>query len=90
MCYSKEDGMTADIRWFQRLENYSKVLQRLKDAMALAAERPLTDLEKQGLIQAFEFTHELAWNTIKDFYEFRESPGYRGAGMRRVSLSGVD
>ena len=38
-------------------------------AAALAQERKLTDLERQGLIQAFEFTHELAWNTLKDFLE---------------------
>ncbi len=31
----------------------------------------LSDLERQGLIQAFEFTHELAWNTLKDFLESR-------------------
>ena len=39
--------------------------------MELAAERDLSDLEKQGLIQAFEYTHELAWNTLKDFLEYR-------------------
>jgi len=33
----------------------------------LAGERPLNQLERQGLVQAFEFTHELAWNLIKDF-----------------------
>lgn len=37
----------------------------------LAQERPLSKLEEQGLIQAFEFTHELAWNTLKDFLEER-------------------
>lgn len=47
--------------------------------MALAAVRPLTDLEKQGLIQAFEFTHELAWNTMKDFYEFQGESGIQGS-----------
>lgn len=37
----------------------------------MAHERPLSKLEEQGLIQAFEFTHELAWNTLKDFLEER-------------------
>lgn len=71
--------MTNDVRWMQRLSNYSKALTRLDDALKLAKKRPLTDLEKQGLIQAFEFTHELAWNTIKDFYENQGEPGIQGS-----------
>lgn len=71
--------MTKDIRWIQRLSNYSKALNQLKDALVLSAERPLTNLEKQGLIQAFEFTHELAWNTIKDFYENQGETGVQGS-----------
>ena len=60
-----------DIRWQQRFNNYSKALTQLRQAVQLAAQRPLTKLEEQGLIQAFEFTHELAWNTMKDFLESR-------------------
>ena len=71
--------MTKDIRWVQRLSNYSKALNQLKDALVLSAERPLTSLEKQGLIQAFEFTHELAWSTIKDFYENQGETGVQGS-----------
>ncbi len=56
-----------DIRWVQRFDNYSKALVQLKNAIELANERELSELEKQGLIQAFEFTHELAWNALKDF-----------------------
>ena len=61
--------MADDIRWFQRFANYTKALQSLADAVALAGERPLSKLEQQGLIQAFEFTHELAWNVLKDYLE---------------------
>ena len=61
----------ADIRWQQRFENYSRALARLNAAVALAHERPLSDLERQGLIQAFEFTHELSWKTLKDFLTSR-------------------
>ena len=61
--------MTDDIRWLQRFANYTKALQSLADAVALAGERPLSKLEQQGLIQAFEFTHELAWNVLKDYLE---------------------
>jgi nucleotidyltransferase substrate binding protein (TIGR01987 family) len=60
--------MTTDIRWHQRLENYSKALQELSSAVQLAEQRPLSKLEKHGVIQGFEFTHELAWNVIKDYF----------------------
>ena len=56
-----------DIRWIQRFNNYIKALSQLKKAVDLANERALTDIEKQGLIQAFEFTHELAWKVMKDY-----------------------
>ena len=62
---------TPDIRWIQRLNHFNKALLQLKEAVALAQKRPLSKLEEQGLIQAFEFTHELAWNTLKDFLEDR-------------------
>jgi len=62
---------TQDIRWIQRFNHFIKALLQLKEAVALAQERPLSKLEEQGLIQAFEFTHELAWNTLKDFLEER-------------------
>ncbi|MBS7349317.1 MAG: nucleotidyltransferase substrate binding protein [Comamonas sp.] len=47
---------TPDIRWIQRLSNYQRARQRLADAVTLAQSRPLSDLEKQGLIQTFEFS----------------------------------
>ena len=56
-----------DIRWKQRFSNYKRALDSLKSAVELANERELTDLEKQGMIQAFEYTHELCWKTMKDF-----------------------
>lgn len=62
---------TQDIRWVQRFNHFTKALLQLKEAVDLAQVRPLSKLEAQGLIQAFEFTHELAWNTLKDFLEER-------------------
>lgn len=63
--------MSQDIRWKQRLQNYCKALNNLKDAVELSNSRGLTNLEKQGLIQSFEFTHELAWNLLKDYFQFQ-------------------
>jgi nucleotidyltransferase substrate binding protein (TIGR01987 family) len=60
-----------DIRWIQRFNHFTKALSQLREAVVLAKQRPLSKLEEQGLIQAFEFTHELAWNTLKDFLEER-------------------
>ncbi len=64
--------MTAkDVRWIQRFNNFVKAFTQLKEAVELAEQRQLSKLEEQGLIQAFEYTHELAWNTLKDFLEDR-------------------
>lgn len=60
-----------DVRWIQRLAHYRRALAKLQDAVRLAQQRPLSELEQQGLIQAFEYTHELAWKTLKDFLESR-------------------
>ena len=58
-----------DIRWIQRLESYQRALASLSSALTLRQARPLSELEQQGLVQAFEFTHELAWNVMKDYLQ---------------------
>jgi nucleotidyltransferase substrate binding protein (TIGR01987 family) len=68
-----------DIRWIQRFHNFTKALAQLTEAVALAGQRELSKLEKQGIIQAFEFTHELAWNTLKDFLENRGAQNIYGS-----------
>ncbi len=61
---------TPDIRWIQRFNHFKNAFSSLQEAVMLANERKLSALEEQGLIQAFEYTHELAWNTLKDFLEY--------------------
>lgn len=54
-----------DSRWIQRFDNFKRAFARLSEGSELAEQCDLSDLERQGLIQAFEVTHELAWNTLK-------------------------
>ena len=70
---------TADVRWLQRLDNYERALATLQRALSLAAERSLSELEEQGLIQAFEFTHELSWLLLKDFLVDQGVSGISGS-----------
>ncbi len=67
--------MTEDTLWQHCFHNYKNALGYLTDAIELGQQRPLSKLEKQGLIQGFEFTHELGWNVLKDYLE---SKGYTG------------
>lgn len=55
----------ADIRWQQRLTNFERAL---REAMANGPEA-LNQLEKEGVIQRFEYCFELAWKTVKDYME---------------------
>ena len=68
-----------DIRWQQRFNNYLKAFQMLVEAVELARVRELSMLEQQGLIQSFEFTHELAWNVLKDYLEDKGITGLIGS-----------
>jgi len=63
--------MDLDCRWLQRFKSYKDALGQLGDAVSLSRKRALSELEEQGLIQAFEFTHELAWNVMKDYLVFQ-------------------
>ena len=58
--------MNEDIRWKQRFSNYKKALSQLTKFIDKG---DLNELENQGLIQAFEYTHELAWNLLKDYLQ---------------------
>lgn len=59
--------MQEDIRWKQRFQNFSNAIEHLRFAVEEVTDP--SDLEKEGTIQRFEFTHELAWKVMKDFLE---------------------
>ena len=71
-----------DIRWQQRFSNYNKAFAKLQEAVeritkdyeidddgSIDEDGFLDDIIKEGLIQRFEYTHELAWNVMKDFLQ---------------------
>jgi len=55
-----------DIRWKQRFQNFEKAFLRLKEAIEM---EELNELERNGLIQRFEFTIDLSWKVMKDLLE---------------------
>ncbi len=65
-----------DVRWHQRFNNYNKALSQLSKFINKGQ---LNEFEEQGLIKSFEYTYELAWNTIKDFYEGQGEAGIQGS-----------
>ncbi len=69
----------TDIRWKQRFDNFQRALENLTEAIELMRQRSLSKLEEQGLIQGFEFTHELAWNVLKDYLEMEGIQGLVGS-----------
>lgn len=71
--------MEYDVRWKQRFNNFKKALFQFEEAVLLADTKELSNLEKKGLIQAFEFTHELAWNVIKDYFEYQGASSIHGS-----------
>lgn len=68
-----------EIRWKQRFENFKRALAQLEEAEDLSRQRTLTRLENQGLIQAFEFTYELGWNTLREYLLFQGIPDLTGS-----------
>ncbi len=60
-----------DIRWKQRLSNYEKALGQLEEIYQLAQLRPLSNIEMQAMVKAFEFNYELGWNVMKDYLQYQ-------------------
>jgi nucleotidyltransferase substrate binding protein (TIGR01987 family) len=66
----------TDIRWQQRFSNYRRALAQLSEVVS---QDDLNKFEEQGLFKAFEYTFELAWNTLKDFLEYQGIPDIVGS-----------
>jgi nucleotidyltransferase substrate binding protein (TIGR01987 family) len=78
----------TDIRWEQRFSNYQRALSQLRK---FVDKGELSELEEQGLVKAFEYTYELAWNTLKDFLEYSGQTDIYGArdAIRKAFETGL-
>lgn len=63
--------MDKDIRWIQRLDSYTKACNRVLEITESGRDMyGLSELEKEGLIQRFEYTFELAWKVLQDYLQY--------------------
>lgn len=70
-----------DIRWEQRFSNFHKAFRKFLSAVTVVKEnlegestlsnKLIQEILKEGLIQRFEYTHQLAWNVMKDYAEYQ-------------------
>lgn len=87
-----------DIRWVQRFINYRKALFKMTQAVRLVSENidrddDIDDLLEEGLIQRFEYTHELAWNVMKDYEVYQgytDIHGSRDAIRKALQIGIID
>lgn len=56
-------------KWQYKLQNFGKAINLLQEIKLLDLEK-LSLLEKEGVVQRFEFTTELAWKTLKEKMEY--------------------
>lgn len=61
--------MNNEIRWKQRFQNFDNAYQTFFRTLERQASEPEDEIIQMALIQAFEFTYELAWNVMKDYLE---------------------
>ena len=74
--------MNREVRWHYRFRNFSRAYILLSEATEREV-RELNQLEREGVIQRFEYTFELAWNTLKDRLE------YAGVALTEVTPRNV-
>jgi nucleotidyltransferase substrate binding protein (TIGR01987 family) len=61
---------TGKPRWHYRFDNFSRAVNLLREGIELIDTRALSQLEREGLIQRFEYSWELAWKTLNDYLDF--------------------
>jgi hypothetical protein len=64
--FDENKSNSNNIRWKQRFENFERAFRLLQEAFEKAPAQ-MSDLEKEGVVQRFEYTFELAWKTLKDY-----------------------
>lgn len=72
-----------EIRWIQRFSNYRRALLQLGKAVDIVSARlgntDQDELMAEGLIQRYEYTHELAWKVMKDYAEYQGQTDITGS-----------
>ncbi len=85
--------MEEDFRWEQRFSNFIMALGKLSQAIDYIKHNSgnddekdkvergfvLDEIIKEGLIQRFEYTHELAWTAMKDYALYQGNPNVGGS-----------
>ncbi|PSN13690.1 nucleotidyltransferase [filamentous cyanobacterium CCT1] len=75
--------MDNNLRWVQRFQNFDDALKTFSRVFERYQATPNDEVIQIALIQAFEFTFEIAWKTMKDFLEYE---GYSGAGNSKQTV----
>lgn len=75
--------MNSDLRWVQRFQNFDDALKTFARVFDRYRAAPEDEVIQIALIQAFEFTFEIAWKTMKDFLEYE---GYSGIGNSKQTV----
>lgn len=94
----KQSENKTDVRWLQRFSNYRKALHKLSQAVDIVSDKmdwgeDVDDLLQEGLIQRFEYTHELAWKVMKDYAEYQgytDVKGSRDAFRKGLEMGIID